>query len=119
MKLLKGFIRTDRADAVVKALEAAGAPGITLSREHGVGYGYDPLTFTLAPGEIAKAPEVVKVEVVCEENEADRLLDVLVDAARTGCRGDGIVFVAPVERAVKIRTGASSLRSENNEGESP
>jgi len=111
MKLLKGFIRTSRVDAVVRALEAAGAAGITLSREHGVGYGYDPLTFTLAPSEVAKAPEVVKVEVVCEDEEIDRLLDALVGAARTGTRGDGIVFVAPIDRAIKIRTGAETLRS--------
>lgn len=111
MKLIKAFIRTSRADAVVKALEEGGAPGITLSREHGVGYGYDPFTFTLAPSEVAKAPETVKVEVVCDDEDCDRLIDILVEAARTGYRGDGIVFVAPIERAIKIRTGAETLRS--------
>lgn len=104
MKLLKAFIRIERTEAVISALEEARAPGITVSRVHGVGYGYDPCLFTLAPGELRKAPEVSKVEVVCEDNDVDQLLKALIDAAHTGCRGDGIVFVTPVERAVRIRT---------------
>lgn len=105
MKLIKAFIRTSRVEPAVRALEEAGAPGITVSRVHGVGYGYDPYLFTLAPGEVPKTPEVAKVEVVSDDADLDRLIDVLTAAARTGYRGDGIVFVTPVERAVKIRTG--------------
>ncbi|MGE5346024.1 MAG: P-II family nitrogen regulator [Acidithiobacillales bacterium] len=105
MKLLKAFVRTSRVDGIVRALEEAHAPGITVSRCHGVGYGYDPMLFTLSPRELARTPEVTKVEVVCRSEDVDRLLGVLVQAARTGTRGDGIVFVTPVERAVRIRTG--------------
>jgi nitrogen regulatory protein P-II 1 len=104
MKLLKAFVRTTQTDGVICALEEAGAPGITVSRVHGVGYGYEPMLLTLAPCELDKAPEISKIEVVCRDEDADRLLEVLVDAAYTGGKGDGIVFVTPVERAVKIRT---------------
>ena len=117
MKLLKAFVRTTRAEAVVRALEGAGAPGITLSRVHGVGYGYDPATFTLAPRELSRTPEVVKIEVVCNDREVDRLTEVLVTAARTGGRGDGIVFVTPVERAIQIRTGEELFFSMNQPDE--
>jgi nitrogen regulatory protein P-II 1 len=105
MKLIKAFVRTDRVEEVVRALEDAGAPGITVSRVHGVGYGYDPYLFTLAPSEIRKTPEVSKAEIVCRDEDLDRLVDALVTAARTDTRGDGIVFVTAVERAIKIRTG--------------
>lgn len=105
MKLLKAFIRTSQVDRVVRALEEGGAPGITVSRVHGLGYGYEPMLFTLSPSEIRKTPEVAKIEVVCADERLDRLLEVLVTAARTGNPGDGIVFVTPVERALKIRTG--------------
>ncbi len=105
MKLLKAFVRSDRVEEVVRALERAEAPGITLSRVHGVGYGYDPYLFSLAPSEVRKTPEISKVEVVCRSEDLDRLLETLIDSARTGARGDGIVFVTPVERAIKIRTG--------------
>jgi nitrogen regulatory protein P-II 1 len=105
MKLLKAFVRTRKVDDVIRALETAGAPGITVSCVHGVGYGYDPFLFTLAPRELPKTPEVAKVEVVCGDEDADRLLAALVEAARTGSKGDGIVFVTAVERAVRVRSG--------------
>ena len=106
MKEIKALIRVCKVDEVIRALRASGAPGITVSRVHGVGYGYEPYLFTLAPSEIKKTPEVAKLEVVCEDHCADTAVDVIVNAARTGDPGDGIVFVTEVERAVKIRTGA-------------
>lgn len=111
MKLLKAFIRSSQVDEVIRALESAGAPGITLSRVHGVGYGYEPMLFTLSPSEYRKTLQVTKVEVVCGDADAESLVGVLVDAARTGSQGDGIVFVTPVERAVKIRTGAAGAKA--------
>lgn len=111
MKLLKAFVRTSRAEQVVKALEAAKAPGITISREHGVGYGYEPYLFTLAPGEIKKAPQITKLEVVCSDEDVARLKDAILEAGSTGVRGDGILFVTPVEEAVKIRTGEEGPRA--------
>jgi nitrogen regulatory protein PII len=114
MRLLKAFIRMGCVDAVVRALQKAGAPGITISHVRGVGYDYDPEEYTFAPGVEGKAPQVAKVEVVCRRDDADRLLQTVVETAGSGCRGDGIVFVTLVERAVKIRNaaeGAAALRS--------
>lgn len=107
MKQIKAYIRNTRAEEVVRALEGARAPGITVSRVHGVGYGYDPMLFTLSPSELAKIPQIAKLEVVCGDGDLDRLVEVIRQAAFTGYRGDGIVFVTPVERALKIRTGAA------------
>lgn len=118
MRLIKAFVRTTRVDEVVRALEAAGAPGITISRVHGVGYGYEPLLFTFAPSEYHKMLEVSKIEVVCCAPDVECLLEAVTKAARTGVKGDGIVFVTPVERAVKIRTlreGERALSSEGSE----
>lgn len=105
MKLIKAYVRTRMVDAVVRALEEARAPGITVARVHGVGYGYEPNLFTLAPREIPKTPEVSRVEVACADGQVDRLLSILVGAARTGDPGDGIAFVCPLERVVQVRTG--------------
>ena len=108
MKLLKAFIRTTKVDDVITALRAAGAPGITITQVNGVGYGYEPLLFTLAPSEIDKTPRVAKIEVVCEDHSVERLLGAILETAQTGFSGDGIVFITPVERAIKIRTGADA-----------
>jgi len=105
MKQIKAFVRCDRIDPVVRALEAAGAPGVSVSRVHGVGYGYDPLIFGLAPSRVEKAPAIAKVEVVCEDAATDRLAGALAEAARTGSHGDGLLIVTPVESVIRIRTG--------------
>ncbi len=106
MKEIKAYVRARKVDEVIRALRRSGAPGITATRVHGVGYGYEPYLFTLAPSELSKTPEVAKLEVVCEDHCADAAVEVIVNAARTGDPGDGIVFVTEVERAVKIRSGA-------------
>jgi nitrogen regulatory protein PII len=65
MRLLKAFIRRDRVDAVIRALSAAKTPGLTVSRVHGVGFGYEPLsTLSMSAHELPKTQEVAKVEVV-------------------------------------------------------
>lgn len=113
MRLIKAFVRPTRLDNVVRALRAAGAPGVTVSRGHGIGYGYEPFDFTLSPGEVSQAPEVAKVEVVCREEQVDELVAAALEEACTDCAGDGILFVSPVERAVRIssrETGAHALR---------
>jgi nitrogen regulatory protein PII len=107
MKELKAYIRNDAVDTAVRALRKAGAPGITISHVHGVGYDYDPDEYTFRPGVEGKAPEVVKIEIVCRAEDAARLSQVVVQAGGSGRRGDGLVFVLPVEEAVRIRTGQS------------
>lgn len=105
MKLIKAYVRTRKVDDVIRALQSADAPGITVARVHGVGYGYEPNLFTLAPQQVARTPEVSRVEVACNDPQVDALLAVLTAAARTGDPGDGIVFVSPLERVVRVRTG--------------
>ena len=119
MKLIKAFVRTSRVDEIVPALEAAGAPGITISRVHGVGYGYEPQLFTFAPSEYNKMLEVSKVEVICRSPDAERLIEAVVRAARTGVQGDGIVFVTPVERAIRVRTGEEGDEAVTDIGKTP
>lgn len=116
MKLIKAFVRTTRVDEAVRALKAAGAPGITISRVHGVGYGYEPLLFTFAPSEYNKMLEVSKIEVVCCAPDVDCLVEAVVRAAHTGVQGDGIVFVTPVEQAIKVRTGNRGPEALDNSG---
>lgn len=116
MKLLKAFVRTHKLEEIVRALEAAKAPGITVSRVHGVGYGYAPNMFTLSESEMSRAQTMAKVEVVCADTQVDHLVDALISSAQTGLRGDGIVFVTEVERAIRIRTkeeGAAALEGSN------
>ena len=105
MKLIKAFVRRERIDAVLEVLQGAGAPGVTVSRIHGVGYGYERHLTGLAPNDLSKTKEAYKIEVVCAAEQVDGLLDALLAAARTGFQGDGIAFITPVERVKRIRSG--------------
>lgn len=112
MRELKAFVRDIKVDEVVEALIRAHAPGVTVSHVQGLGYGYDPIQYTFAPGVMGKAPRVAKVEVVCRDEDVDRLVQAIVGVAQTGMRGDGIVFITPVHSVVRIRTGEEGLGAE-------
>lgn len=105
MKEIKAYIRRDSVRRTVEALEDAKAPGITVTTVHPVGYGYDPNYFAATQDVTKLYPAVAKVEVVCRDKDVVRLVGVISDKAFTGFKGDGMIFVSPMEEAIKIRTG--------------
>ena len=110
MKEIKAYIQKDRVNVAVDALESARAPGITVVEVHPVGYGYDPHYFGFETRDTMKrysSVRVVKVEVVCPDQDLDRLVGVIQRVCSTGDQGDGWIFVTEVQRVVRIRDGAS------------
>lgn len=108
MKEIKAYIRRDRASHVVEKLQRAGASGITLLEVHAVGYGEEPNYFVRAEDVFTRyRVAMVKLELVCADHDADEMAAVVEEAARTGSRGDGMIFVAQVSLAIRIRDGAS------------
>ncbi len=51
--------------------------------------------------------EMIKIELICEDNEVEKIKKAIVTTAQTEYKGDGIVVVSPVEEATSIRTGKS------------
>ncbi|WP_425954523.1 P-II family nitrogen regulator [Xylanimonas sp. McL0601] len=104
-KLVTGIIQPHRLDGVKSALEAAGVRGMTVSEASGYGrqkghtevYRGAEYTVDLMPK--------VRVEVLVADEDAAAIVDVVVDAARTGKIGDGKVWVVPVDDVVRVRTG--------------
>jgi len=106
MKEIKAYIRTSNLSATVEALAEAGAPGITVVTVHPVGYGFEANYFTPDwEGPIKRYQAITKVEVVCKDQDVDRFVQIISGNSYSGAEGDGMIFVSPVERAVKIRTG--------------
>lgn len=105
MKEIKGIVRTDRVQAVVRAIEGVGAIRILICHVHSLGAGVDPEDYRVSFEEGAAYTEKSKVEIICGDDAVDAILSALSSAARTGHPGDGIVIVSDVERVVQVRTG--------------
>ena len=105
MKEIKAYLRPGRMDAVVAALRQAGIRHMTVTHVKSLGTGVDPKHLRVSFETGTEYTETTKLEFVCAADDVDTLLPLIELHARTGEPGDGVIFVAPVERAVKIRTG--------------
>jgi nitrogen regulatory protein PII 1 len=105
MKMIRAFIRPEKEQEVVLALEGAGFPSLTKmpvfgrGKQKGLQVGpvhYDELAKTL-------------IMMVVDDADTDKVIGIIQDKARTGFIGDGKVFVSQVEAAYTVRTGEASL----------
>ena len=81
-----------RHSEIIKRLEEQGAPGITVVEVHPVGYGFEPNYFSKAREELRRTPQIVKLEIVCRDNQVEALVGVLRELAATGLPGDGRIY---------------------------
>lgn len=106
MREIKAYIKTNLVEKVIQALQQAGAPGITVVEVHPVGYGFDANYFSRTCEPTRRYFEITKLEVVANDEDVHRFVEVIRNEAHTGSKGDGMIFVTPMEMAVKIRTGS-------------
>jgi len=105
MRLVTGIIKPFKLDDVKSALETLGVLGLTVSEVRGYGrqkghtevYRGAEYTVDLVPK--------VRVEVLVDDLDAEKVVDTIAEAARTGKIGDGKVWVTPVDSVVRVRTG--------------
>ena len=105
MKEIKAYIRLSKAEAVIAALEEAGAPGCAAIEVKGVGSSAVPEEEYLSIDYVEEVSPVTKLELVCRDGDAERLVEAIRKSAYSGRKGDGMIFVSEVVRAVRIRTG--------------
>ena len=117
MKEIKAYIRRDEINEVVERLQRAGAPGVSVIEIHPVGYGYEASPFEPHGARLVdryRYLTIVKLEIICSDEQLDVLLNVIQNCCGTGDRGDGMVFVSEILDAMRIRDGLrgeSALRS--------
>ena len=112
MKKIEAIIKPFKLDDVREALAAVGVSGLTITEVKGFGRqkGHQEL-YRGAEYQVDFLPKV-KVEVVVKEEMVDRVIETIIEVAKTGKIGDGKIFVYDVLRAVRIRTseeGADAL----------
>jgi nitrogen regulatory protein P-II 1 len=106
MKKIEAIIRPEKLNDVKDALEKAGYVGLNIvhvtgrGAQKGIvhgGRGGETYTVDMLPK--------LKIEVVVKDQDANKAVDLIVNAARTGNIGDGKIFIIPVDDAVRVRTG--------------
>ena len=105
MKLISCIIRPERLAPVKEALFRAGVTGITITRVSGHGGERDMVTVRRGSKLLLEFREKIKIEMACSEPFVEATINAIVVAARTGSVGDGKIFVQPLDRVVRIRTG--------------
>lgn len=109
MELITAIIQPHKLDDVKEALAAAGVHGLTVSEANGYGrqrghtevYRGAQYTVDLIPK--------IRIEVLTDDADADRLVGVIVDAASTGTIGDGKVWLTHLESVTRVRTGETGV----------
>ena len=105
MKKIEAIIKPFKLDEVKDALNQIGLKGITVLEAKGFGRQKGHTELYRGAEYVVDFLPKVKVEVVVRDEDVDRCVDAIVQAARTGKIGDGKIFVTSVERVVRIRTG--------------
>ena len=105
MKLITAIIKPFKLDAVKNALREAGVQGMTVGEVQGFGRqaGHTEV-YRGAEYEVDFVPKV-RLDIVVDETDVDRVVDVIVASSKTDKIGDGKIWVTAVERIVRIRTG--------------
>lgn len=105
MKMIQAIIRPGKVEDVKKALDDAGYTSLTTIEVKG--RGRQKGITQMWRGEEYKVDMLpkVKVEVVVQDDKEDEVIELIRKSAHTGNIGDGKIFVLPVEKTVRIRTG--------------
>jgi nitrogen regulatory protein P-II 1 len=111
VKLIVTVVRPERLGAVKEALFRRGVTGMTLSRASGHGGEREVVEHYRGSAVLLEFHEKVRVEIAVSEPFVEPTIRAIVDAARTGEVGDGKVFVMPLERVVRIRTGEEDVEA--------
>ena len=105
MKLIMAIIKPFKLDEVREALSAIGVQGLTVTEVKGFGRQKGQTEIYRGAEYSTNMVPKIKIEVVCDDDLAPRVVEATQAAANSGAIGDGKIFVLDVGQAVRIRTG--------------
>ncbi len=105
MKKIEAIIKPFKLDDVREALSEIGITGMTVTEVKGFGRQKGHTELYRGAEYVVDFLPKVKVEAVLADDQVDRAVEAIAQAARTGKIGDGKIFITTVERVVRIRTG--------------
>jgi len=110
MKEIKAFVKPNRIQRVIEALSDNGFESMTLSQAEGTGAFKSKGARPSLDFHVTDSP-VVKLELVCQNEESLNAIEIITKNSKTDEPGDGIIYVSNVEDAFQIKTGASLKRN--------
>ena len=105
MKLVIGIVRPEKANDVLEALYKCEVSGLSITRVQGHGGELDQVQTYRGTTVKMELSDKVRFDIAVSDDFVDATITALTEGARTGEVGDGKIFVLPLERAVRIRTG--------------
>ena len=105
MKLIKAIVRPEKLGSILKSLYQAEVHGITVYRVQGHGGETEQVETYRGTTVKKELTEKVALEIGVSENFVQQTVEAIMDAGRTGEVGDGKIFILPVEKIYRIRTG--------------
>jgi nitrogen regulatory protein P-II 1 len=109
VKLVIAIVRPEVANDVLTALHRADVRGLSISRVQGHGGELERVETYRGTTVKMALSEKVRFEIAVSDAFVDATIGALIEGGRTGDVGDGKIFVVPLERAVRIRTGESDM----------
>ncbi len=107
MKLVTAIVKPFRLDDVRNALSEVGIQGMTVSEVKGFGRQRGHTELYRGAEYVVDFLPKAKIEVAVSDDIAERVVEAIIDAAKTGKVGDGKIFVTAIEQVLRIRTGES------------
>jgi nitrogen regulatory protein P-II 1 len=111
VKKIEAIIKPFKLDEVKEALNSLGIKGMTVSEVKGYGRQKGHTEIYRGAEYVVDFIPKVKMEVVVQDEQVDQVIDTILKVARTGKIGDGKIFVLPVERVIRVRTGETGAEA--------
>jgi nitrogen regulatory protein PII len=105
MHMIVAYIRPIVKDEVAERLRDLKVPGASMDPVDGFGLEADATGQESYGPQVSPYVDMIRLEVVCADDRVEELAEAIAEAAQTGRRGDGKVFILPVARGLDVRTG--------------
>ena len=109
MKEIKAFVKQNRIQKIIEALTDNGFKSMTLSQGEGTGAFKAKGARPSLDFHVTDSP-IIKIELVCQNEEARSAIDIILENGKTPDPGDGIIYLSDIEDAFQIKTGNSLKR---------
>lgn len=104
MKRIIAIVRPEKMEPLKEALFGARVSGMTISQCNGCGNQHGWKEYYRGNEVVLNMVPKVKFEIVADDGDVDRIVEVILETAQTGEVGDGKIFISPVEEVIRIRT---------------